>query len=180
LLATIGLLAAEETKNPLLPALNELIWGTISLLLLLLILWRTGVFANIRKALGERTERIEGELERAERERQEAHALLERYKEQLAEARQESARILDEARKNAENVRRDLLVRAEADAARVVERAREEIQGERNRAVSEIRGEAASLALDLAGRVIGESLDEERHRRLIDRYIEQVGPRGEG
>jgi F-type H+-transporting ATPase subunit b len=179
-LSTIGLLAAEETKNPLLPALNELVWGTISLALLLLILWRTGVFRNIRTALGERTERIQGELERAEHERQEAQALLERYREQLAEARQEAARILEEARKNAENVRRDLLARAEADASRVVERASEEIQGERNRAISEIRGEAAALALDLAGRVIGESMDDERHRRLVERYIEQVGPRGEG
>ncbi len=180
MLATIGLLAAEETKNPLLPALNELVWGTISLLLLLAILWRAGVFRNIRKALGDRTDRIQGELERAERERKEAQELLERYRQQLAEARQEAARILEEARKNAESVRRDLLARAEADAGRVVERAREEIQGERNRAVSEIRGEAASLALDLAGRVIGESLDDERHRRLVDRYLEQVGPRGEG
>jgi F-type H+-transporting ATPase subunit b len=105
--ATIGVLAAETTKNPLIPAWNELIWGTISLLLLLVILWRTGVFANIRKALGERTERIQGELERAERERKEAQELLERYRQQLAEARQEAARILEEARKNAENVRRD-------------------------------------------------------------------------
>jgi F-type H+-transporting ATPase subunit b len=178
-LHSISVLAAEESKNPLIPAINELVWGTIAVLLLIAILWRTGVFKNIQKALADRTNRIQGEMERAERERQEADELLQRYRAQLAEARQEAARILEEARKNAEEVRKDLIARAEADAGRVVERAREEIQGERNRAISEIRGEAATLALDLAGRVIGESMDDERHRRMIDRYLEQVGPDGQ-
>jgi F-type H+-transporting ATPase subunit b len=177
-LHSISVIAAEESKNPLIPATNELVWGTIALLLLIGILWRAGVFKNIQRALSERTARIQGEMERAERERQEADDLLQRYRAQLAESRQEAARILEEARKNAEEVRKDLIARAEADANRVIERAREEIQGERNRAVAEIRGEAATLALELAGRVIGESLDDERHRRLVERYLEQVGPDG--
>jgi len=97
-LLAFTVLGAEGSKNPLIPALNELVWGTVALLLLIGILWRTGVFKNIQKALADRTARIQGEMERAERERREADELLQRYRAQLAESRQEAARILEEAR----------------------------------------------------------------------------------
>jgi F-type H+-transporting ATPase subunit b len=166
-------------NNPILPAANELIWGAIAFLILFAALARL-VFPRINEALKDRTDKIQGDLEQAEHDRQDAARVLAEYRAQLAAARQESTRIMEEARKNAEQVRKDLIARAQEDANRVVERAQEEIRAERSRAVAEIRGQAAGLALDLAGRVIGESMDDERHRRLIDRYIDEVGSRGEG
>ncbi len=166
-------------KNPILPATNELIWGSIAFLILFALLARL-VFPRLGDALTNRTNKIQGDLEQAERDRTEAARLLAEYHAQLAAAREEASRMLEEARRNAEQVRRDLLSKAQEDANRVVERAQEEIQAERNRAVSEIRSQAAGLALDLAGRVIGESMDDERHRRLIERYIEEVGAGGQG
>jgi F-type H+-transporting ATPase subunit b len=165
-------------NNPILPATNELIWGSLAFLILFVLLWRL-VFPRIEEALKNRTEKIQGDLERAERDRDEAARLLADYRSQLAAAREESARIVETARKNAEQVRKDLIAKAQEDANRVVERAQEEIQAERGRAIAQIRGETASLALDLAGRLIGESLNDERHRRMVDQYIEQVGSRGE-
>jgi F-type H+-transporting ATPase subunit b len=175
----MALHALLADKNPILPAANELIWGSIAFVILFVLMARM-VFPRLNQALQGRTTKIQGDLDQAEHDREEAARLLEEYRSQLAAAREEAGRMLEEARKNAESVRRDLLSKAEADARRVVERAQEEIQAERNRAVSEIRGQAAGLALDLAGRVIGESLDDDRHRRLIERYIEQVGPGGQG
>ena len=176
MLARVVLLA---DKNPILPEANELIWGTIAFLILFALLAKF-VFPQVNQALKNRTDKIQGDLTQAERDREEAAKTLAEYRAQLAAAREESTRIMEEARKHAEQVRKDLLAKAQEDANRVVERAQEEIQAERNRAVAEIRGQAAGLALDLAGRVIGESLDDDRHRRLIERYIEEVGPRGEG
>jgi F-type H+-transporting ATPase subunit b len=176
----LPLVLGESGTKQILPATNEIIWGTVAFVLLLVVLARAGVFKQIQKALAERTERIQGEMERAAQERQEADQLLERYRQQLTEARAEANRIMEEAKASAEQARRDLLAKAEADANRVVSRAQEEIQAERNRVLSELRGETASLALGLAGRVIGETLDDARHRRLVDRYIEELAPRGEG
>jgi F-type H+-transporting ATPase subunit b len=166
-------LAAEST-NPILPATNEIIWGTVAFVLLLVLLARSGVFKQISKALTERTERIEGNIERAERIPREAEETLEKYRALLAEARDEANRIREDARRDAEQARRDLLERAEADANRIVQRAQEEIQAERDRAVAQVRREVGSLALTLAGRVIGETMDDDRQLRLVDRYIEQL------
>jgi len=174
--AMLGMLAE---KNPILPAANELIWGSIAFVILFALLAKF-VFPQVSDALKKRTTKIQDDLEQAERDREEAKRLLAEYRAQLAAARQEASGMMEEARKNADRVRKDLLAKAEADAGRVVERAQEEIQAERNRAIAEIRGQAAGLALDLAARVIGESLDDDRHRRLIERYIEQVGPGGQG
>jgi F-type H+-transporting ATPase subunit b len=173
-------LGASSGTNLILPATNELIWGTVAFVLLLLLLWRVGVFGRMRQALAERSARIQGDLERAEEARRQAEEVLARYRQQLADARQEANRIVEEARQSAEQVRRDMVARAEADANRIVVRAQEEIQGERNRAIAEVRTETATLALELAGRVIGETLDDERHRRLVERYIEELAPSGQG
>lgn len=175
----LGALALFAENNPILPATNELIWGSLAFVILFVLLAKM-VFPRMNEALNNRTNKIQGDLEQAEHDREDAARVLADYRAQLAAAREESTRIMDEARKNAEQVRKDLLAKAQDDANRVVQRAQEEIQAERNRAVADIRGQAAGLALDLAGRVIGESMDDDRHRRLIDRYIEEVGPRGEG
>ena len=161
-------LAVLADNNPILPATNELIWGTIAFVILFVLLARL-VFPRMNEALKNRTNKIQGDLEQAEHDREDAARVLAEYRSQLAAAREESARIMDEARKNAEQVRKDLLAKAQ-----------EEIAAERNRAIGDIRAQTAGLALDLAGRVIGESMDDERHRRLIDRYISEVGTGGQG
>ena len=166
--------AQEETRNPILPAWNELIWGTIAFLILLFIMYRT-VFPSVNKALADRRANIEGKLEQAERDREEADQLLERYRRRLRDAEDETQRILEEARTNAERVRRDLLAKAEADAGRELERARQAIRSERDQAIRQLRGEVGTLAVELATRVVGDSLDRERQLRLVDQYIDELG-----
>ena len=166
--------AQEESRNPIFPATNELVWGTIAFLLLLFLMYRT-VFPSINKAYKDRRANIEGKLEQAEREREEAEQLLEHYRRRLRDAEDETQRILEEARSNAERVRRDLLAKAEGDAGRELDRARQAIRAERDQAIRQLRNEVGTLAVELATRVVGESLDRERQLRLVDRYIDQLG-----
>jgi F-type H+-transporting ATPase subunit b len=167
--------AAEgETRNPILPAWNELIWGTIAFLILLFLMYRT-VFPSINKAFKDRRANIEGKLEQAERDREEAEQLLEQYRRRLRDAEDETQRILEEARSNAERVRRDLLAKAEGDAGRELDRARQAIRAERDQAIRQLRNEVGTLAVELATRVVGDSLDRERQLRLVDEYIEELG-----
>lgn len=166
--------AAEHEQSPILPAANELIWGTVAFLILLFLMYRT-VFPSINQAFKDRRANIEGKLEQAEREREEAEQLLEEYRRRLRDAEDETQRILEEARSNAERVRRDLLAKAEGDAGRELDRARQAIRAERDQAIRQLRNEVGTLAVELATRVVGDSLDRERQLRLVDEYIDELG-----
>ncbi len=169
-----ALVLAQDSTNPILPKTNELIVGIIAFVVLFLVLRRVAL-PRANQVLEERTENIEGKLEHAERERQQAEELLRQYRQRLATAEDEAQRIIDESRANAERLRRDLMAKAEQEADRVINQGREAIRGERDRAVRELRTEVGSLAVELATRVVGDSLDRDRQLRLIDRYIEQLG-----
>jgi F-type H+-transporting ATPase subunit b len=161
-------------SNPIFPATNELIWGAVAFFILLFLMYRT-VWPQVNKLYRERRAGIEGRLEQAEKEREEAEQLLQQYRERLAAAEDETQRILEEARANAERVRKDLLGKAENDAERQLERARQTIRAERDQAIRQLRGEVATLAVELASRVVEDSLDRDRQLRLVDRYIDRLG-----
>jgi F-type H+-transporting ATPase subunit b len=161
-------------SNPILPATNELIWGAVAFFILLFLMYRT-VWPQVSKLYQERRAGIEGRLEQAEKEREEAEQLLQQYRDRLAAAEDETQRILEEARANAERVRKDLLAKAENDAERQLERARQTIRAERDQAIRQLRGEVATLAVELASRVVDDSLDRDRQLRLVDRYIDRLG-----
>jgi F-type H+-transporting ATPase subunit b len=164
----------EEEHNPLLPEADELIFGSLAFLIVFLILQRFA-FPAIRKGLQDRQDKIQGDLEDAEKAKHEAETSLERYQQQLQEARGEANRVIEEARKTAEQMRRDLLAKAEEEAQAVVRKAQEEVRGERDRAVQALRRELAEASVDLAARVVGESLDRDRQMRLVDQFIDEVG-----
>ncbi|HEY7280660.1 MAG TPA: F0F1 ATP synthase subunit B [Actinomycetota bacterium] len=181
MLGYASILAAEEkTKNPLIPAWNELIWGTVAFVLLLVVLWRAGVFKRISEALAERTAKIEGQIKEAEATQAEANKMLEDYKRQVAGAREEANRIVAEAREAGEQLRKDLQQKAQDEANRMVESARLEIQAERERAKRELRREVGSLAVQVAERVVGSELDHDRQLALVDSYIDELSASGVG
>jgi F-type H+-transporting ATPase subunit b len=175
--------AAEEPVEHLSPKLQELVVGAIAFAVLFLFMARW-VFPRVNQLLEARRERIQGDLERAERARREADELLARYREQLAGAREEANRIIEEARQRAEEVRRDLLARAEQERQEILNRTREEVAAERERVFQELRAQVGELSVELAARVIGEALvDRDRHLRLVDDYLRQleaVTPSGNG
>jgi F-type H+-transporting ATPase subunit b len=169
----------EEEHNPILPEADELIFGSLAFLLVFVVLARYA-FPRLNQGLKQREEKIRGDLEAAEEARREAEASLQRYEQQLQEARAEAGRIIEEARKTAESMRRDLLAKAEEESRAVVARAQEEIRAERDRVIQELRGQLAEWSVDLAGRVVGASLDKRRHLKLVEEYIDEVAGMGDG
>ena len=175
----LAYLLAQEAEpahepNPILPAANELIWGAIAFFILLLVMYRT-VWPSVDKAFKDRRANIEGKLEKAEKDREEAEGLLEQYRRRLRDAEDETQRILEEARASAERVRRELRDKAEAEAGRELDRARQAIRAERDQAIRQLRNEVGTLAVELATRVVGDSLDRDRQLRLVDEYINELG-----
>lgn len=170
-----ALIAAEggSSHNPLIPETNELIWGAVCFTVLLILVAKF-IFPTINKTFADRSLNIEGKLDQAERERQEAQELLKQYQAKLDAAHDEVRRMLDQARTNADRLEAELRIKAEDQARRIVERAQETIAVERDRAMQELRSEVGTLAVDLASRVVGDSLDRERQLRLIDQYMTQL------
>jgi F-type H+-transporting ATPase subunit b len=182
--ATAALVLAQATeqvsdKEDLYPHASELVVGAISFAILFFFMWKW-VIPQANKMLEQRRQKIQGDLQHAEQTRSEADQMLADYRAQLAGAREESNRIIEEARKTAEQLRKDLQVRAEQEAQATVTRAQDEIRAERDRVLQELGSQVGQIALELAGRVVGRSLDDTAHQRLVDEYIELVGETGNG
>lgn len=175
------LLAAEEAEGGgiefLLPAPAELYTGIIAFSIVFLVMWKFAVPA-MKKLMEERQAAIGGQIKEAELAKQEAQSLLGDYKSQLAGAKTEANTIVEEARKAAEAVRTDILARAEEEANAIRAKARVEAEAEKGRALQEARVEVANISVNLAEKVVGASLDGERQKDLIERYLAEL-ERGE-
>jgi F-type H+-transporting ATPase subunit b len=168
-------LAAETAStNPLLPSWPEFIIGTILFLIVFGVLAKVAL-PRIQQTLAERTEQIEGGLARSEEAQTEAKQLLDQYREQLAEARHEAARLREEAREQGAQIIAEMREQAQAEARRITESAQAQIQAERQQALTALRTEVGTLATELASRIVGESLtDEARQGRMVDRFLSEL------
>ncbi len=165
-------LAASE--NPLVPTGTEFIIGTICFLIVFGLLAKV-LLPRIQQTLAERTELIEGGLARSEEAQAEAKQLLDQYRQQLAEARHEAARLREEAREQGAQIIAEMREQAQAEASRVTEAAQAQIEAERQQALTALRAEVGALATELASRIVGESLtDEARQGRLVDRFLAEL------
>ncbi|WP_305789562.1 F0F1 ATP synthase subunit B [Symbioplanes lichenis] len=165
----------ESTHNPIIPIWQEIVVGTVAFALLCFVLMKF-VFPQMEKTFRARVDAIEGGIKRAEAAQAEANELLEQYRAQLAEARTEAARIRDEARADAEGIRSDVLAKAREESDRIINAGREQLATQRESIVRELRSEVGTLAVDLASKIVGESLaDEARNRGTVDRFINELG-----
>ena len=170
--------ASSGSQNPLIPSLTELIIGAVSFFIVFGVLGKV-LLPRIRQALQERTDQIEGGLERAEEAQAEASRVLEEYRQQLAEARHEAARLREDAREQGAQIIAEMRAEAQAEARRLTEAANAQIQAERQQALTALRAEVGTLATDLAGRIVGESLtDEARQSRVVDRFLDDLEQHG--
>ena len=168
------LIWAAEEHNPLLPPLGEIIIGLIAFGVVVLVLFKF-VAPRFEQVFRARREAIEGGIERAEAMQAEARAALEQYRAQLAEARSEAAQIRDQARAEGQQIIEELRVQAQEESARIVARGEEQLASARQQIVNELRGQIGTLAVDLAGRVVGESLAEDvRRRGTVDRFLDEL------
>ena len=170
----MSILAAEETHNPLIPPLGEIIIGALAFAVFLFVFIKL-VAPQFEKAFIARREAIEGGIERAEAMQAEAKAALEQYRAQLAEARTEAAQIRDAARAEGQQIIEELRAQAQQESARIVARGEEQLTAQRQQVVTQLRGEIGTLAVDLASRVVGESLQEDARRSgTVDRFLDDL------
>jgi len=166
-------LAAEEL-NPLIPHTAEIIVGFIAFSLLYMVL-RRAVVPRFEKAFAERTDAIQGGMERAEKAQLEAEAALKQYKAQLQDARGEAASIRDEARAQGAAIIEEMRVKAQEEATRIAASAQAAIESERQAALTSLRIEVGTLATQLASKIVGEALDDQvRQSRIVDRFLEDL------
>lgn len=169
--------AAEEggeTPFILLPALPDLIWGTVVfVIILIVVIWK--VLPRLNATLDARADAIAGGIKRAEEAQAEAKAALEQYTAQLADARGEAGKIREQARADAAAIIAEAKEQAAAEAARITANAQAQIEAERTAARAALRTEVGALAIDLASGVIGESLsDDKRASSIVDRFLSDL------
>jgi F-type H+-transporting ATPase subunit b len=148
-----------------------MIVGALAFFIVFGVLWKI-LLPKIMTTLTERTDQIEGRLQRAAGYQAEADQLREQYQAQLAEARHEAARLREQSTEEGAAIIAEMREQAQAEARRITKAARAQIETDRQEAFSSLRAEIGTLSVQLASKIIGESLeDEAREGRIVDRFL---------
>jgi F-type H+-transporting ATPase subunit b len=146
----------------------------VAFVIILGILWRY-VLPPITKALDERQKIIRTQMEEADATKEKLAATEADYRAKMQEAGTVAAQIRDEARADAAAIREEMLAKAREESDRIIAAGRSQLQAERAAIVRQLRSEVGTLAVDLAGRIVGESLeDEARQRGTVDRFLSEI------
>jgi F-type H+-transporting ATPase subunit b len=173
---TLAILAQEEAESTssnvslVLPETNELIAGIVAFGIVFFFVWKWALPA-INRTLEARQQAIVGRLEEAEKAKVEAAALLANYESQLSEARNRGNQIIEEARRTADQMKADILARAQGEGDALLAKARQEAATEKARALAEARQEVANMTIDLAEMVVEKNLDRSTQLALVESYI---------
>ena len=174
--ASPALALAEEEGGigAILPKMDEFIPMLIAFIILWIILAKFGwpLFEGI---LNKREATVRDSLEKSEAARIESERLLAERQAELDRARSEVSQIIVDARKNAEDIKTTIEAEARAEAKAIVDKAHASIAAERVAVAKELQRSVADLSVEVAGRLIGEDLSDEEHRRIIERYVQEAG-----
>lgn len=166
-----------KNPNPVVPDVGEMVVGIFAFLVVLFFLGKL-LIPRIQKQLEERTNAIEGGIQRAEEAQTEAQQTLEQYRTQLAEARHEAARLRQEASEQGAQIIAEMREQAQVESQRIVDAAHTQIEADRQQAFAQLRTEIGQLSVDLAGRIVGESLEDEARRQgTVDRFLDELEDR---
>ncbi|MTE23087.1 F0F1 ATP synthase subunit B [Microbacterium sp. ZXX196] len=165
--------AAEEgaTQNPLFPAVYDIIWSAVCFVIIVGVVVFVAL-PRLNKVLDQRSAAIEGNIEKADEAQRQAEAALAEYTQQLADARREAGEIREAAHVDGKKIVEEAKAQAQADAERITASAHTQIEAERQAAMVSLRGDVGTLALDLAGNVIGQSMtDDQKAQAVVDRFL---------
>ncbi len=169
-----AVLAQEQSHNPLLPETFDILWSTVCVVIIGLAFWKY-VLPKFQEVLSERTEKIEGGIAKAEQAQSDARAALERYNAQLAEARGEAARIRDDARAQGQLIIDEMKVKAQQESERIIASGHNQLMAQRQQIVAELRTDLGRNSVDLAERLVGESLtDAGKRSATVDRFLDEL------
>ena len=144
-------------------------------LLLLMVLFKKYLFKPVMEILEKRQAEIEGHYQEAQQAETDAKAMKADYESKMAGARQEADRVIKTATKSANAMSASIVEDARTQADQLKRRAQTEIDLERRRAFDEVKGELSGIALDIASQVIEREVNEKDHEAFIDEFIKNVG-----
>ena len=143
--------------------------------LLLIVLIKKFAWDNSTRTFEQRAKTISDDIDGAESDRQKAEDLAQKRETELAGSRQEATTIIENAKETAEKNKAGILADAADEAGRLKEKANQEIAQTKAEAMNSIKGDVADLTVNLASKILGQKLDQEAHKELIDRYIDKLG-----
>lgn len=170
------LLAAEEGEdvNPLIPATYDIVWSAVCVAIIAFVVYKYAV-PRLMKVLDERADKIEGGIERAESAQADAQETLQQYQKQLADARLEAAKIREDARTQGQQILAQMKADAQAESDRIVAAGHTQLEAQRQQILTELRAEVGRTAVDLAEKIIGQSVsDEAKQAATIDRFLDEI------
>ena len=150
-----------------------LLWTIITFVVLLLILWKAA-WKPLVEALDARAEKVRGDIENADRSRQDAEKLLAQHKQMMDNARNEAAKFIADSKAEAEKMKNEIVEKASADAKDVSERARKEINLAKDKALTEIKAEIVTLSTEIAAKIINKNLNPNDQKSLVEETLNKV------
>ncbi len=151
-----------------------LLWTIITFVVLLLILWKTA-WTPIVEALDSRAERVRGDIENAEKAREDAERLLAEHREMMAKANQEASEVISKGREEAERMKDDIVKRAQEEARQMTERARNEIDAARDRALDELKNEVVIISTEIASKIVVKNINPEDQKGFVEEALKKIG-----
>lgn len=170
---------SQQAPNPIAPSVTEIFWGSLSFLILVVLMWKFA-FPAVQKGMQARTDKIRSDLGEAEKVRTDAQMILEEYQKQLADARSEANRIIEEARQAADQLRQDMVRRADEEVAEMRRRNIDDLKAAQDRIMGQLQLQVRDLAIELAEKVVGANLDRTRNLALVDQLIAELQARPAG
>jgi len=150
-----------------------LLWTVITFVVLLLILWKAA-WKPLVEALDARAEKVRGDIENADRSRQEAEKLLAQHKLMMDNAKAEAAKLIADSRTEAEKMKNEIIEKAGTEAENLSERARKEIGLAKDRALGEIKAEIVNLSTEIAAKIINKNLNPNDQKALVEETLNKV------
>ena len=142
-------------------------------LVILFILLRIFLFKPVNKIKAERTRTIQNNLDSAEKAKEEAETLRQQYEDSISEAKEKANNIIMKAHEDAEAERSAIIKKSQEEADKIVADADKAIENERKRVLRQAQSQIADLAIEAASKIIGENVDDEKNRRLVDKFLSE-------
>lgn len=149
------------------------VWNILMFLILLFLLGKF-VWPHVLNGLQAREQKIRSEIESAEQANRQAQQTLEEYQQKLAAAHAEARQLVDQARQDAESVRKRMIGETEQEIARMRQRATDQIEQAKQAAVHDLYERSADLAVSIAGKLLQREISEQDARRLIDNSLDEL------
>lgn len=153
-------------------------WTALFVLLNFLLLFfvaKKFLFKPVKDMIDSRQKEIDDMYDQAETARADAQELESQYRAQLARAQQTSDTLVKEAMARGKNREEEIVRQANREADAIREKASADIAREKKKALNDAKDEISSIALEIAGKVIGESMDTQQQKKLVDSFLEELG-----